>query len=1639
MSQEFPDALPPHSSTARQPFQQPDPQGRRDSGTFAALPQSRASDRDGRRRRLVRAVRDADLFASENEHQHAIFIADAVVRRADGDFIHRHPTDAFPGHVKHMIDTMAVREPEEIKISFTRPKKVAEGYELPMYVLETCMSDQPFIIDTIKLVLRRLDVHPLGTLNMILPIERNDKGQLLDISQENPRSRPESVSCQLLGTASVGDRQQEIYQTVVWHLERAQRVAADFRPMRRLVRDIVTGLRYCAEDSPNADSEFTEAVAFADWLLDDNFVFMGAWGFDVEGRPTGRLGLGRYDTADKIGVESDPHEAFSEHAPLVSIHQSRTPSPIHREAPLCEVRLRLLTDDGAIAGGVVLLGLFTYKAVTGRASSVPFLRRRLARMVATEDLVPSSHRMKLFLSFFDRLPLAFAFAAADSEIVALCNDAIDVDFGGAPRVVYRVDALGTGAQVFVLMPQDRYGEEVRERIEEHLQSVFAGQETRFRLLVGKTDTAMLDYLVFGDKPLKLPDVDALTDHVSAVVSPWLETMREMLRSSDVEEQEVDRLCLLYGEAFPPAYHHHIQAPDLLDDLQSLEKVRTTRQTQIRLRCDAGDEAINQIRLLVFSAEDIALTDLLPVVDNFGLRVLGESSLTIRDGDDHVCYFQTYGIANTTEHGPYLLGHGDAFIEGMYAVLDGRMTSNPLNRLLLPAGLSWRQLQIVRAYLGFARQLGTAFPSTLVQQVLLNQPNLARTLIELFDARFSPHLAGTREVQGASEPVREKPVMEVEKRFVEQLRGVQDAVEDKILRMFANFIHATLRTNYFQRPDEARALSFKFRCSDVEMMPEPKPMFEIFVYDPRVEGVHLRGGPIARGGIRWSDRIDDFRTEVLGLMQTQMVKNTLIVPVGSKGGFVLKRPERDEQARRKQADALYEVFINGLLDVTDNLVNGEAVPPTDVVCYDGADPYLVVAADKGTAHLSDTANGIALRRGFWLGDAFASGGSQGYDHKKYGITAKGGWVCVQRHFREMGVDTQKDIFRAFGIGDMSGDVFGNGLLLTRTVKLVAAFDHRHIFIDPDPDPEISFVERQRLFDTPRSSWAMYDTAKMSKGGGIFSRGAKSITLTPEMQKLFGSEKTELNGEEILRAILLLECDLFWNGGIGTFVKSSQETHQDVGDKTNDTIRVDARQLRCKVVGEGGNLGFTHAARVEFALAGGRINTDAVDNSAGVDLSDHEVNLKILFAPLLQAGQIDFATRNAILGKIDTYVCDLVTWNNYQQSLGISVAELRAPQQMRVWGDVIKFLVDELHIDQAVQLLPSKSTISERRKAGLGLTRPELARVTAFAKMWLFNALAKDRNSSAMVAQRYLEHYFPKEVRESYNAAIDTHMLRHEIVCTLWANELVDFGTAVLLPRLAMEYPRPLAELCQAHTISLDLLDIPTLRKQLIALDGVVTAKVQYEAFAVLDEAAVASTQWLLASFPGDGLKEFLGKADTLRQWLVGTHQAMADAQTGKRKTEAQARLTAWTGAGMPVELAQAVTGLPAQANAFAIWLLSRESKLDPLDAVTIHFATADITGLAEVLAQVADANPQTRWEAAALASLGPGIEHTLFRLAGRVAHSLKGKKPTPERVKAILVNELKLGALWDLAHQIQAEGVQIPALVVLTERLRARLR
>ncbi len=1590
---------------------------------------TRARQRDDRRMLLAQRVEASLNGADEKRRQQILFMSESVLKRADDELLNRHPAEGFYAHIVNALESVLNRADGQIKTGCSFPGLDTHGYELPTYVLETCMADQPFIVDTIKLVLRRLEVRILGTLNMILPVRRAENGDLLDMSMDLEGAANESFTCHLLSAGTTRGREQLIKQTVHRHLERAVRVVGDFRRMQRVVRDVDTSLRFTATEQPERKRYLDEVTDFGEWLLAENFVFMGAFRFDGDGNPIARVGLGHFDDSP---LESDPAATLGGDAPLVSIAQTRIDSPVHREGRMQEIRIRTFDEDGNSNGGVIFQGLFTYNGLTAAASNVPVLRMRLQRMVEAEELVPRSHRMKLFIAFFNRLPLTYTFAASDEEIRGLINEAIDVDFGGTARLHSFAYPQRELAHVFVMVTAGHYGERLRWRVQREIKRRFQPDYVKFRLLAGKTDATLWHFELSSDDRLAKPDLGELNDRVVTIVSPWLERMRQMLASLGVDEHQIDRWCGVYGDALHDEYCQRIEARHLLADLQAFDRVHATGDYQLFVRQRSDGKSV---RLIVHSDTDNALTDILPVIDNFGLRVQGEKTVEMVDAEGRSIFMETYRIPIGERQGSHLLDHREPFLEGIRAALDGRMNSSTLNLLLLPARLDWRQLQILRAYIGYARQVGAAFPPNLVQSVFHSNPACVNVLLDYFHARFSPELDGKR--LSAHDDDRKAKVGVITDAFYAALSEVESAVEDKILRMFFNLISATLRTNFYQRPDVARGLSFKLRCADVEIMNDPRPLYEIYVYEPNVEGVHLRGGPVARGGLRWSDRPDDFRTEILGLMLTQMVKNTLIVPVGSKGGFVLKKPIADYAERRKRADELYEVFINGLLDVTDNLVDGKPVFPEDVVTYDGADPYLVVAADKGTAHLSDTANRIATQRGFWLGDAFASGGSQGYDHKVYGITAKGAWVCVQRLFRELGVDTQKDRFTCVGIGDMSGDVFGNGMLLSRSMALLGAFNHMHIFIDPTPDVDKSYAERKRLFDLGRSSWADYDRSIISKGGGVWDRGAKSIPLTDAVQKMLGTKRTEMSGTEIVKAMLMADVDLLWNGGIGTYVKASFETHSDVGDKANDDVRVDATELRCRVVGEGGNLGCTHASRVEFSLRGGRITSDAVDNSGGVDLSDHEVNLKVLFAPLLQAKTIDTDARNELLFEVDELVCADVLHDNYQHTLGISVAETESPRTISNWNTAIVFLADKLGIDRDLQLLPTRDILKERRNASLGLTRPEIARIVAFAKMWLFEKLSADRACSQHVAREYLDAYFPAAVRERFPDAVTGHKLAHEIICTVWCNEVVDFAGALLMPNLAVEYERPAAVLCNAYSLAVRVLDVRRMRADLMRLDGKMEATLQYRAFAEIERSVAAATRGLLAMYPGDRLHAALGRSDELRALADEMSERMAKSPNRSQRNSLRSHAGRWQKLGLPRQIARDLARLKEMTAVFAVDALSRSAEIPASKATALWFSVAEQTGIGALINGDTGV-PGSRWEAAATASLRQDLTESMLALAKQAAAKCGDDRKATAAVRKMLKNGAGLADICELARHIPAERNPMPALVVLTTRLRTIL-
>ncbi|MFZ0551308.1 MAG: NAD-glutamate dehydrogenase domain-containing protein, partial [Steroidobacteraceae bacterium] len=906
------------------------------------------------------------------------------------------------------------------------------------------------------------------------------------------------------------------------------------------------------------------------------------------------------------------------------------------------------------------------------------------------------------------------------------------------------------------------------------------------------------------------------------------------------------LAARYRHAFPLAYEEDVVPADALADIADLERLRTAPEVRrLSLHRPQHQKPGRMHLKIVRIGDPVPISDLLPILENFGLRVIAERPYELAWPEGGAAWIQDFELEHRDGLAIDIGRIEQRFKEALEMTWSADTENDGFNRLLLGADLTAREITVLRAYCRYLLQTGVPFSQAYMERALAANPAIAAGLVRLFEARLDPAAQPATTRRGRPRNLAEEIVAQINA----SLDSVASLDEDRILRAYLGLVQATLRTNFYRR-DPAGAplpyLSIKLDPSAIADLPLPRPKFEIFVYSPRVEGVHLRMGYVARGGIRWSDRREDFRTEVLGLMKAQNVKNTLIVPVGAKGGFVPKRlPGGGREEVQAEVIACYRTFIRGLLDLTDNIVGGRVVPPPQVVRRDGDDAYLVVAADKGTATFSDIANSISAEYGFWMGDAFASGGSAGYDHKRLAITARGGWECVKRHFRELGVDIQKTPFTAIGIGDMSGDVFGNGMLLSRHIRLQAAFDHRHIFLDPNPDAAVSFAERQRLFDLPRSSWDDYDRARISKGGGVFARTAKSITLSAEARALLGLESATQPPVEIMRAILRMPVDLLWNGGIGTYVKASRETNAEVGDRANDGLRINGRELKAKVVGEGGNLGFTQRGRIEYALAGGRLNTDFIDNSAGVNTSDVEVNLKILLNPIVQAGGLTGGERNRLLASMSSEVCALVLRNNYLQSQAISTLELQARARMSEFQHLIRSLERSGELNRALEFLPADDELAERREAGAGLTRPELAILLAYSKIWLNTHLLDSDVPEDPYLSTELERYFPAPVRRRFARAISRHRLRREIIATAITNSLINRMGPTFVTRAQEDAGAEPAQIARAYTAAREIFDMRTVWTQIEDLDNKVPAKVQYTAAFETSRLLRHATYWLLA--------------------------------------------------------------------------------------------------------------------------------------------------------------------------------------------------
>ena len=1326
------------------------------------------------------------------------------------------------------------------------------GWHSDHTVIEIVNDDMPFLVDSVSMAVNRLGLALHSVVHPVFRIWRGADGSIVRVGQ---------------GAEDAADMQSQLASFIHFEVDRCGD-AAKLDSLRDDIARVLGDVRAAVEDWPkivaiardtikdmklrDTGVEGAEARAFLEWMVDDHFTFLGQRdyelvshdvGFGLRALPDSGLGILRdalrpVGAADVTPLPAAAAQIITGASPIF-LTKANSRATVHRPGYLDYVGIKLTGEDGKTIGERRFIGLYTSTAYIVSASEIPIVRRKCANIVRRAGFLPKGHLAKSLVTVLETYPRDELFQAEEDQLYDIALGVLRLQEHQRTRLFVRRDRFDRFVSCLVFVPRDKYNTDLRRRIANLLIEAFNGASVEFTPLLSESTLARIHFVVHAE-PGAMPDVDTreLEARLVQVTRRWQDDLADALIDAFGEEQG-NRLLQHYADSFPAGYRDDYPARTAVRDIELIERLQGSERIAMNLYrpIESGPRAF---RFKVYRVgQPIALSRSLPMLEHLGVRVEEERPYLIEALNATPAWIHDFGLelADDTEFDIERVKN--LFEDAFEQVWTGEIESDDFNRLVLRAQLAAREVTILRAYAKYLRQVGSTFSDAYIERALTGNPTIARKLVELFVARFDPSQGDTREQR-----------VELMLKWIDSaLDQVPNLDEDRILRQFLGVIKATQRTNYYRLDEQGHPkpyLSFKFNPARVPGLPEPKPMFEIWVYAPRVEGVHLRGGRAARGGLRWSDRREDFRTEVLGLMKAQMVKNVVIVPVGSKGGFVVKNPPPpgDREAWMREGIACYQTFLRGLLDLTDNLAGTDVVPPPDVVRHDGDDPYLVVAADKGTATFSDYANAISQEYGFWLDDAFASGGSVGYDHKKMAITARGAWESVKRHFREVGVDTQTMDFTVVGIGDMSGDVFGNGMLLSPHIKLVAAFDHRHIFLDPNPDPGASLAERGRLFILERSSWADYDPTLISAGGGVFPRSAKTVPVSAAMQAILGINAAALPPNELIRAILQAPVDLLYNGGVGTYVKASRETHAQVGDRTNDALRVNGADLRCRVVAEGGNLGLTHLGRIEFALRGGRINTDAIDNSAGVDCSDHEVNIKILLGLVVKDGEMTEKQRNAQLADMTNEVGLLVLQDNYYQTQALSIAGRYSVELFDAETRFMRWLERAGRLNRVIEFLPTDEEIAERQAAKQGLTSPERAVLLAYSKMWLYDALLESDMPEDPLVSSMLIDYFPKPLRNRFREPIQRHPLRREILATYLTNALVNRVGCEFVHRLMEETDAQPGEIVRACIMARDVFDLDDVWHSIDALDNRVADDVQARMFVEVARLVERTALWFL---------------------------------------------------------------------------------------------------------------------------------------------------------------------------------------------------
>lgn len=1558
-------------------------------------------------------------------------------------------SDVF-GSVYQWWQFMVLFDRREPKIRLFNPTLAEDGWVSSHTVLVVLQRDMPFLVDSLRIELNRRGI-PIYTIkSTVLKVER-DGQQLVSVQARNGAATTENHEALIVMEISAHSDAQElaaITSGLRSVLAEVEQVVRDYQPMRAAALAAEQNLNFMQDAACVAHVQ--ETKAFLRWLTEDKFTFLGYSEYEfceLEGKktlreiPAQRLGIfALRDTPPSTLAMDLFNEGMARFhlvpQPIV-FSKSSLRARVHRYAYSDYVIIKRFNAQGEVIGEARFLGLYTSAVYLMSPANIPLISTKVAQVFARSGLLESSHDGKNFRQLLDTFPRNEIFLSSSAELYETLMGVARINERSMVRLFMRRDPFGKFINFIIYVPRDYFSTKIRLAIQELIGKAIGSHECEFTTYFSESILARV-YLVFKlDKNVPLHvDVAALQAGIVNITRSWEDFLLGALQEAHGEEASA-QLLRDFRDAFSSAYQEQYDARTAVQDIHTIQSLleqiprSSTNVVPIALSIYQlrGQEQGASLQFKIFHpTTTLALSDVIPVLENLGFRVISESAHDIRSNSGQVVWVHDFKLAHQAESTLEFSALKTVLADAFIAIWQGDADNDAFNTLVGSVGLHWRSVVMLRAYANYMHQTLFPFSINYMATALVNQADLTRQLVELFHHKFDPL------VQGESTA---EQIDAVRSRIVGDLDQVQNLNDDRIIRRFMALIDNSLRTNFYQC-DELGAykpyLSIKFSPRGLAEVPEPRPLFEIFVYATRMEGVHLRTSKVARGGLRWSDRLQDYRTEVLGLVKAQQVKNAVIVPSGAKGGFVCKKMPANATREQQQQEAIacYQWFIRGLLDLTDNLIDGSVVTPNNVVRYDDNDPYLVVAADKGTASFSDIANAISQEYNHWLGDAFASGGSQGYDHKGMGITARGAWISVQRHFLEKEIDVQSQPITVLGIGDMAGDVFGNGMLLSSALKLVAAFNHQHIFIDPEPDPAASFAERQRLFALPKSSWSDYAKHLISEGGGVFERSAKVIVLTPQIRARFAIDATNLTPTEFIHQLLQAPVDLIWNGGIGTYVKAAAETHAEVGDKANDSLRVNGEQLRCKVFGEGGNLGMTQRGRIEYCLQGGACNTDFIDNAGGVDCSDHEVNIKILLNEIVVNGDLTQKQRNQLLVDMTDNVAQLVLYNNRRQAQAISVAQSDALARSAEYRRMMNALQQQGRLNRKLEFLPSDENLLERQTQGKGLTRPELAILISYAKAVLKEDLAQAAIADDDYMAAFIETAFPQKISQLFPMALRNHRLRHEIVATQIANDMVNTMGISFAQRLMESTGASVDDIAKAYVIARDIYAMPEF---LIALERTsisISSALQLQMINGMMRKIRRATRWFLRN-----RRSYLNPATEVQLFTPGMmhiNQNLVHLLNGETLQEWLAATDHLRALGLPETLIKRVAHPADLYSGLSVIEAARIANQPVESLAKVYFALGNYLSLPWFSAQISNLPVDNFWQAMARETYLGDLESQLRNLSVALVRLMEDTMDLEQLIERWSAQHQLLIARWkSMVNELQAANGTDFAMIAVALR------